>query len=252
VLTHGESDAQNPAYEAGLGALLEDYNSDLLLITAQGRRVPLLLTQQSSCPTEPGAVAGSALAALQACRAHPGEIVCAGPRYQYGYAVDGVHLDTLGYDRLGEKYGQVYFERVVLARDWRPLSPLALQRSGDSISVEFHVPVPPLVWDEALPPPHASPSPPHAWAKGRGFELLADGMPVAIDSVEIVGARVNIRAGSAPPGKLVVRYAATASAAPRSKGTWRWGQLRDSDPFVGATTRTPQPNYAVTFELSLP
>ena len=35
-------------------------------------------------------------------------------------------------------------------------------------------------------------------------------------------------------------------------GTSRWGLLRDSDPFVGAATQTPQPNYAVAFELPLP
>jgi hypothetical protein len=35
-------------------------------------------------------------------------------------------------------------------------------------------------------------------------------------------------------------------------GTVRWGQLRDSDAFVGAVTKRPQPNYAVAFELPVP
>jgi hypothetical protein len=36
------------------------------------------------------------------------------------------------------------------------------------------------------------------------------------------------------------------------KGTYRWGLLRDSDPFKGAVTGKPQPNYAVAFEIILP
>jgi len=52
--------------------------------------------------------------------------------------------------------------------------------------------------------------------------------------------------------RAIARYAATAAPAPRPHGSFRWGQHRDSDPFVGATTRTPQPNYAVTFELEVP
>ena len=35
-------------------------------------------------------------------------------------------------------------------------------------------------------------------------------------------------------------------------GTFRWGLLRDSDPFVGAATKAAQPNYAVAFELPVP
>jgi hypothetical protein len=35
-------------------------------------------------------------------------------------------------------------------------------------------------------------------------------------------------------------------------GTFRWGLLRDSDPFVGAVTHTAQPNYGVAFEMPAP
>jgi hypothetical protein len=33
---------------------------------------------------------------------------------------------------------------------------------------------------------------------------------------------------------------------------FRWGLLRDSDPFKGAVTGQSQPNYAVAFELPVP
>ena len=249
VLTHGESDAENLEYEPALLALWHDYNADLPKITGQTSAIPLLLTQQSSCPAQAGSLAGSALAALRASRAPASGVVCVGPRYQYSYADDAVHLDSLGYDQLGEKYGQVYFESVVRGRAWRPLAPSFARREGDRVRVDFEVPVPPLVWDDKLPPASASRA---EWAAGRGFELSVRGRPLTIAAVEISSNSVLIHAPGAPPGPLLVRYAATAASTARPLGTHRWGQLRDSDPFVGATTRMPQPNYAVTFELEAP
>ncbi len=249
VLTHGEADAENPEYERGLLALWQSYNDDLPKITGQTKPVPLLLTQQSCCPSDAGTLAHSALAAFRASRAAASGIVCVGPRYQYSYADDGVHLDSLGYDRLGEKYGQAYFEQRLRRRAWRPLSPLSARREGDLIQVDFYVPVPPLVWDHALPSAHAARP---DWASGRGFELFSRELPLTIAVVEIRSDSVVIHAPGAPPGPLLVRYAATAAPTARPHGSFRWGQLRDSDPFVGATTRTRQPNYAVTFELEVP
>jgi len=247
VLTHGEADAENPAYERSLIQLAHDYNLDLRQVTGQARAIPLLLTQQSSCPVEAGTVARSAIAAFRASVEPSSDVVCVGPRYQYSYT-DGVHLDSLGYDRLGEKYGQAYFETVLRGRTWRPLSPLSARREGDLIRVDFRVPVPPLVWAEELPPPPAGRP---EWAAGRGFELASHEASVTIAAVEISENSVLIHAPGAPSGPLLVRYAATAALASRPHGTRRWGQLRDSDPFIGATTRTPQPNYAVTFELEV-
>jgi hypothetical protein len=35
-------------------------------------------------------------------------------------------------------------------------------------------------------------------------------------------------------------------------GTFRWGQLKDSDPFVGTVTGIVQPNYCVAFQIDVP
>ena len=101
---------------------------------------------------------------------HPADVVCSGPKYQYPYyAGDHVHLVTDGYRQLGEKYGQIYFERVVLGHDWQPLAPTTVERSdARTVTVHFHVPVSPLVWDTTFQPPHqAIPE----WKAGNGFEL---------------------------------------------------------------------------------
>jgi len=59
ILTHGECDANNAGYEAGLHQLWLDYNQDLGEITGQTRDIPLLISQQSTIVTQSG---GSAVA----------------------------------------------------------------------------------------------------------------------------------------------------------------------------------------------
>jgi len=245
VLTHGETDGLNPRYLDELLELGQSYDADLRAITGQSRPVVFLTTQQSSCPTEPAKRALSSLAVLAASERAPGRMLCVGPRYQYPYGADGIHLDALGYDQLGEKYGQIYFERVVCGRDWQPLAPRRATRSGRIIEVEFHVPVPPLCWDEGAA---ALPSARPEWDRGRGFELAAGDVAVAIEEVELSGSRVRIHCAEAPPGPLVLRYAQSAVRARGAGRSWRSGALCDSDPFVGAFTKLPQRNFAVTFE----
>jgi hypothetical protein len=117
--------------------------------------------------------------------------------------------------------------------------------------VRFHVPVPPLVWDSTLPAPHQAVL--TQWAQGRGFEVRAGSTNITISSVAIAGDSVQITCATDPPASgLMVGYAATADGTPRAGGTSRWGQLRDSDPFVGATTGSAQPNYCVAFEMAVP
>ncbi|MDF3068435.1 MAG: hypothetical protein K0R38_4036 [Polyangiaceae bacterium] len=247
VLTHGETDATNPSYARGLLQLWRDYAADLPRITGQTAPIALFVSQQASSPMEAGSVAASALQVLEAAAQEPRGIVCTGPRYQYEYDDDAVHLRGVGYVRLGEKYGQAYYERVVRGGEFRALSPLSVEGAPGVVKVRFHVPVRPLAWDERLPAPHASGV--VAWREGRGFELSSGDRAVRIESVTIEGDDVVVRHGEPDSSPLTVRYAATAMAAPRPGGTRRWGQLRDSDPFIGAQSRTPQPNYAVTFEL---
>ncbi len=46
---------------------------------------------------------------------------------------------------------------------------------------------------------------------------------------------------------VTVAYAVTTDGVTMGPTTFRWGHLKDSDPFVGAVTNTPQPNWAVAF-----
>jgi hypothetical protein len=252
VMTHGESDATNNTYGSDLYQLLTDYNTDLPAITGQTAKIPMLVSQQNSVPADAGSVSVSALLVQKAGVDHPGEIVCTGPKYQYSYATDSahVHLSAHEYERVGEKTAQVYFERVVLGHDWQPLQPTSGEVNGNVITVHFHVPVPPLAWDDGLPAAHPMTA---DWAAGRGFEISAAGVRKAITGVEIVGDTVQITSANDLSGlQVVVGYAAAAdSAAPPAAQPARWGQLRDSDPFTGSVTGSPQPNYCVAFQMTL-
>jgi hypothetical protein len=251
VVTHGESDAESATFDDDLVGLWSSYNRDLAALTGQTAPIPMLVSQQHATPAAPASRSTGTLAQWTAGLAHPDDVVCSGPKYQYPYIADALHLTNPGYDLLGEKYGQIFVERVVLGKSWQPLQPLRATRDGRLITIAFHVPVAPLTWDRDLPAPHQSGN--RAWAPGRGFEVRAGSTAIAIDRVAIAGDTVQITCAAALPASgLVVGYAATADVAARSGGTLRWGQLRDSDPFVGAVSGRAQPNYCVAFELDVP
>jgi hypothetical protein len=175
-------------------------------------------------------------------------LVCSGPKYQYEYDDDGVHLTARSYARLGEKYGQVFVQQVLEGRPFRPLQPAALERTGNSLRVRFTVPVAPLRWDSGLPAPH--PGSAREWRLGRGFEVSSGARRIAILDVQLAGPdMVLLDLEPNAPSALELRYAASAQSEKRPAGTWRWGQLCDSDPFVGSRTGTAQPNHAVSFAL---
>lgn len=251
VITHGESDATNVAYGEALRRLGSDYNRDLVTITGQTASIPMLVSQQQSVPSDAGTTSASTLAQWRAGLDHRSGIVCSGPKYQYPYSPDGVHLTARGYERLGEKYAEVYVRKVALGEDWQPLQPVAVERAGNVVTVRFHVPVPPLGWDDSLAPPRRTVL--FEWAQGRGFEVRAGGAPVRITTVTIEGDSVRIACERDLSGlEVEVGYALTALGAPSPGGTTRWGQLRDSDPLVGTTTGFAQPNYCVTFSMAVP
>jgi hypothetical protein len=234
MLTHGEADAERPSYQDDIVRLAADYDQDLRAITGQSRAIPLIVTQQNADPGTGRAT--STVGAWKAGVDQPGKIYCAGPKYQYGYAGDRVHLVTEQYDRLGVKYAEVLYEVVVRGNDWQPLQPVEVTRDGQTISVRFHVPFPPLVWDEAFGLPHQFGHP--AWANGRGFEVEDSQGEVTITGATIEGDTVRIGIDRLPiataTGPLVVRYAMTQDATTRAAGqpTGRFGQLHDSDPLI--------------------
>ena len=253
VLTHGETDSGNAGYEAAMVKLWSDYNQDLKAITGQTQSIPMITSQQHSFGFVAGQRSGSSPSTLAEWRVgvdNPNNIICAGPKYQYPYASDNIHLVTRGYELLGEKYGEVYFQRVVLGNAWQPLQPISVTRAGNVVTVRFHVPVLPLAFDTTLPRPHQSAL--TQWANGRGFELRNGNTILVINSVRIVNDTVQIVAAAPVPAGATVGYAATSDGVALAGVSRRWGNLKDSDRTVGAFTGQAQPNFAVAFELRVP
>ncbi|HEY6477190.1 MAG TPA: dockerin, partial [Polyangia bacterium] len=251
LLNHGESDAASTTYESDMVTLWSNYNQDLPPLTGQTFAIPMLLSQQHSNPMDAGTTSPATVAQWKIGVDHPGQIICTGPKYQYAYVSDFTHLIDKDYERLGEKDAQIFYQRVVLGSAWQPLQPTGASRSGQVITVTFHVPVSPLAWDTTLPMPHQASN--TAWAQGKGFEVLSGTTPVTISSVAIAGSSVQVTVASALPASgVTVAYAFTADSAPRTNGTVRWGLLHDSDPFVGYLTGMPGQNYALAFQMTVP
>jgi hypothetical protein len=229
VLTHGECDAGNAAYGTGLFQFQQDYDADLRAITGQTTHPVLFASQQSCCGGGPG---GSAVQVWQAGVQHPGQIVCTGPKYQFGYSADHVHLPAPGYERLGQKYAEVFDLVVDQQVAWKPLQPNKATLAGTTITVSFDVPNPPIVFDDnRLKSQQGTP-----WANGRGFEVSdSNGMALTIASAAIQGSSVTLTLAQAPAQgtKLKVAYAMSPDPnVPTAAVPYR-GQLRDSDAFVG-------------------
>ncbi len=257
-LTHGETDAGNGNYDNDMLQLWTDYNADLQAITGQTRDIPLFTSQQHgiylyAIGDGPRNMDPSTRLQWTAALDHPDEIVCVGPKYQYPYAPDWLHLVPLGYELMGEKYAQAFYQHVLLGRPWKPLQPIAssIESNGAVITVDFEVPVPPLAWSDELPMPHQNDL--TEWAQGRGFEVKMGATPLEIASVELVDEdTVQIALAADVPAGATLGYAAMSDGQAISGVSPRWGQLRDSDPFVGAFTNMAQPNYSVSFELPIP
>ncbi len=257
-LTHGESDAGNGNYTNAMVQLWTDYNADLKAITGQTETIPLFTSQQHGiymyvAGQAPRNIDISTTLQWRASLDHPDKIVCTGPKYQYPYAPDFTHLVPVGYELMGEKYAEVFYSHVVLGKPWKPLQPLGdtVTRTGRVITVDFHVPVPPLAWDAVLPKPHQVDL--TEWAQGSGFEVRSGATRLAIESVEILDDdTVQITCAADVPAGSTLGYAATSDGAAISGFSPRWGLLKDSDPFVGAFTGMAQANYSVSFEVTIP
>jgi hypothetical protein len=195
--------------------------------------VVLFASQQS---TQNSGAKGSAVQLWQASRANPEHIVCVGPKYQYQYGPDLLHLPATGYVRLGEKHAEIFDIVVNQQRLWQPLQPHKITRAGALITLAMDVPNPPLVWDAALAPPHQQMN--QAWAAGKGFEVSdQNNKPLTIASTAISANSVIITLNADPGAQKVhVGYALTQDGGGSLGGRVNGlrGLLRDSDDFAGS------------------
>lgn len=133
----------------------------------------------------------------------------------------GGHLDGNGYRWLGAQFGKVMHEVVTLGRRFLPLHATAASVRGQQLEISFHVPVPPLVWENPIAGKARMEVP------DLGFEIFDRFGPVGVESITFSSSFcVSIGLARRLGPEAMVRYA--------GKNRFGRGSLHDSDPTVAA------------------
>jgi hypothetical protein len=230
----GINDKQN--YKRMMRQLRDDLNADTAQAIVGQQRMPAFISYQTDAKTS--VVDGSldiGMAQWELAQEEPNWYL-AGPVYPY---VDkGTHLSANGYRWFGQMLGKVYHQVVVERRNWLPLSPRGATFEGHEILIDFHVPHPPLTFEEPYLGHEAR------MIDGRGFTLSDEQGEVPIEAVEIAASTVvRLTAGRALEGTPVIRYASHAVGGA--------GELRDSDPTVADAKYEYLPNEGMRPEANI-
>jgi len=159
----------------------------------------------------------------------------------YPYVDYGGHLTANGYRWVGAQFGKVLDKILVKGEDWKPLSPRSVKRDGRKITIDYHVPEPPLVFAAPYIGRKLSEIPPD-----KGFLLYDSSGIVDIESIRIVNDTiVEIIAKRDFDGDAYVRYAGKT----KYDGN---GFLRDSDSTVAEDVYVFDPTTAQLPDENLP
>jgi hypothetical protein len=221
------------AYAQDLITLKNNWNSDIVPITLQSQRIPLFSYQTQY------AITGQAQ--LLASDMDP-EIHIVGPTYYMYSAINSinpltdtwgaaVHLTGDSERWMGAQFAKVIKRVLIDQQAWQPLRPIAAWLSSDrqTVLVQYHVPVPPIVIDNSFMPA----------APGAG--LYIPGGPAVLSASVYSADTIALALQSALPagGSFTLEYAsehgtALALALPQ-------GALAVHNWFL----RTQQPAYQV-------
>jgi hypothetical protein len=252
---HGECDElqlNGSRYRGYLEEWQRDYEADAKALTQQTSIVPLFTDQMSSYTMLGVTAPRVAIAQLDAAEKNRGKIILIGPKYFLQY-FDGVHLTSASYRWLGEYYGKVMRKVIYEGNPWLPLVPRHITRTGQIITVRFHVPTSPLVLDTVRVAAKA----------GMGFQYTnSSASPPTVQLVKVIRPdTVEITLSAIPTGtgeRLRYAYSGTANSPAGTgctpstlcEGSAR-GNLRDNDSEVSATGNSLY-NWAVHFDKPIP
>eukprot|EP01037_Dinobryon_pediforme_P002006 gene2006-2044_t len=105
-------------------------------------------------------------------------VVMVSPVYHLPHTPSG-HLDANGYRWLGAQFGKIMHAVIDQNREFRPTHPLRAICEANILTLEFHVPVPPLRWGDPYP------GNPTATVSNKGFTVSDRTGPIPIASVDI-------------------------------------------------------------------
>lgn len=255
VTIHGEQDKTNgtttDAYKAALVEWQSDIQNKVRGVTESGASasVPMLFNQTSSSCKAPHS---SLIVAAQylAFKENSSSLILVQPTYPLTHHDDDVHLVASSYQIMGAQFGKVVVE-LSQGRTWLPFYPVAVSMEGAVITVQMHVPHPPIVRDTTLVES----------ATGDGFSYTCASSPPAISSVDCTGECAGnlcncvITLASVPGAPCLsgdsIRYAwPTTSCTDPGPVLGARGNYRDSD--TAEWQGTALYNWLVHFEESVP
>lgn len=224
LFLQGENDASNGStdkdtYKAALLQWQADVTTHVAGVASQSAP-PCIFSYQTSGSyvrdTNSLAVSRAQLEAAQEFR----DWYCVGPAYPY--TDKSGHLDPNGSRWLGMQFGKVMHRVLDLGQGWMPVHPLRATYRGTQVLIDFHVPHPPLQFQDAYVALTAT-----SYA-AKGFKVTDDAGTPTIASVEIVGdACVLLTLGRELSTGPYVSYGDFTTHAGN-------GNLCDSDPTVAS------------------
>lgn len=235
---HGASDSNSATYQTDARQWQLDWETDTNLVTNQTGTIPWFVTQ-SSAATGAGAVIGT-VGLFEEFKLNPTKTVLVGPMYFIPVGNDNVHFTSAGTRLLGEYYGAAYYRQIILATQWNPLRPTAINRVTNVVTLTFADAVGPLVLDTV-----------RVTDPGNfGFEWNDDAART-ITGVRLLGGNlVEITLSGTPTinANTKVRYAYTAvTALVGGPLLGQRGCLRDSNTAVGVLSGSSLYNWCVHF-----
>lgn len=181
VAIHGEQDrtlgTSTETYKAALVEWQSDIQNKVRGVTESGADVvvPLLISQtSSSCTGTPSSLIVAAQ--YEAFKENSATVILVQPTYPLTHNADDVHLVASSYQIMGAQFGKVVVE-LSQGRTWLPFYPVAVSMEGAVITVQMHVPHPPIVRDTTLVES----------ATADGFSYTCSSSPPAISSVDCTG-----------------------------------------------------------------
>lgn len=231
VWLQGENDypsATKDGYKASLKQLWLDFKADVANAVSGQQLPPVMLMYQTGASfTSDGNGLDTALSVGQAqleFNDENSDVYMVGPVYPYtdkhtSPTANG-HLDANGYRWWANLAAKVAYRVLELRQGWKPLSPRKVAVAGRTISIDFHVPEPPLAFDTPYLSYTATDFP------SKGFTVRDSVGVVPLSGVRIVfDTIVELTLSRDLVGTAYVRYA---------DKTYHDGNgcLRDSDSFV--------------------
>lgn len=239
VIIHGEANSVDFAtYATKLNTLHNNYSAEVLVRRPNVAGVDMILDQTGGS----FAYFNVALKTWEYSKSRS-DTFLAGPKYHLNYrfpaipVTDTVHLNAQGYTIQGEYIAKALRNAAWGNRQWKPFQPKAAYPSaGNTFTVEFDVPVLPIVRDVTTVPS----------ATGNGVSYVISGGSTLVPSAfTIVGNKIVFTISQPAAIGDKVQFGNN------STGTFNITNFRDSDPEVGEVSGEVLRNWLTLSEMVL-